>query len=70
MKELTREELPEDGTHFVVTWTFKGRQWASAGIVDGSHILLYCDEVDCFSRPIWQGCTNIRYWQFPEGETT
>ena len=69
MKELTREELPDDGTHFVVTWSFKGRRWGRTGALKQDHVFLFCDEDDCFTPQIWRDCTNIRYWQFPEGET-
>ena len=70
MKELTREELPTDGTHFVVTWTFGERQWAGrATVIRG---IVHLDPyVAREPIPMYEeSCTNIRFWQFPEGETT
>ena len=69
MKELTREELPDDGTHFVVTWVFEAKQFAETGLVYLGNVFLFCHKGNCFMPKIWLGCTNIRYWQFPQGET-
>ena len=69
MKELTREELPDDGTHFVVTWVHNAKSWAETGTLERDWVYLFCSEEDCFVPGNWLGCTNIRYWQFPEGET-
>ena len=69
MKELTREELPTDGTHFVVTWCYKDKQWAEVGTVERGWVYLFCDKDDCFQPGNFLGGTNVRYWQFPEGET-
>ena len=67
MKELTRKELPEDGTHFVVTWVHNERDWADVCCLfeDAINGLNYQLDFDTGS----EDCTNIRYWQFPEGET-
>ena len=65
MKELTREELPTDGTHFVVTWVFDERRWSSTGtVINGIvHLDVYIARK---ARPMHEeSCTNIRYWQFP-----
>ena len=70
MKELTRGELPDDGTHFVVTWIYKGKQWANEGRQIEGVMELFCDSEDSFIPQTLRDCTNIRYWQFPEGETT
>ena len=69
MKELTREELPTDGTRFVVTWICSGLNWSMVGRIMSSAIQVYLDEYDSFVQMQESGCTNIRFWQFPEGET-
>ena len=69
MKELTREELPTDGTHFVVTFVFAESKCGGTGtVIDGIvHLVVY---VAREPMPMHEeACTNIRYWQFPEGET-
>ena len=69
MKELTREEMPDDGTRFVVTWGAGGLAWAeTAAVLDGM-VKVYCKNGDGFVPHRLAGCTNIRYWQFPEGDT-
>ena len=69
MKELTREELPDDGTHFVVTWTFNGVHACRSGIVRDGSIRIRSGIGRGFIPGSWVGCTNIRYWQFPEGKS-
>ena len=71
MKELTREELPTDGTHFVVTWTSErwGNDCEKGEIVYGD-LCIFSESDGEFYKFDPKGCTNIRYWQFPEGETT
>ena len=69
MKELTREELPDDGTHFVVTWTFLGKHHCRTGSKACDEVLIYSDQMEMFFKPSFLDRTNIRFWQFPEGET-
>ena len=69
MKEITREELPTDGTHFVVTWVYDNGCWSETCRLKGG-------KVQSRYKQRWEDigfgseCTNIRFWQFPEGETT
>ena len=70
MKELTREELPDDGTHFVVTWVYKGEPFVEMGRQTEGGMELFCAEDDSFNPQSLLDCANVRYWQFPEGETT
>ena len=65
MKELTREELPDDGTHFVVTWCYSDKRWSETGRLREGEVQLYSTEWD---GGLEEDCTNVRYWQFPEGE--
>ena len=69
MKELTREDLPDDGTHFVVTWSSGGLAWSETAAVLGGMVKVYCKNGDGFVPHRLAGFTNIRCWQFPEGDT-
>ena len=69
MKELTREELPDDGTHFVVTFVLGTTEFGGTGtVIDGIVNLVVYIAREPFPMHE-EACTNIRYWQFPEGET-
>ena len=62
MKELTREELPTDGTHFVVTFVFMElRGCERARIVKGI-VTIGWNVVICKDARF----SNVRYWEFPE----
>ena len=70
MKELTREELPDDGTKFVVTWTYNERdQWAEVGRQIKGQTELFCNIKDKFEQYDLGVLPRVRYWQFPERET-
>ena len=65
MKELTREELPTDSTHFVVTCEWFGEKRAMTGKFHNGDVFVHDRGFVLFASP--KAYTNIRYWQFPEG---
>ena len=69
MKELTREELPTDGTHFVVTWMFEGANYSDTCKFDGEYIWSLDTLTGKYVEVVAFGSPDVRYWQFPEGET-
>ena len=69
MKELTREELPTDSTNFVVTCEFNGENWAETCTFCRGEIRCSDDCPERFS-PVAFPDGELRFWQFPEGETT
>ena len=69
MKELTREELPTDGTHFVVTWVNAGEDWCEVGKIIEGDPKTFSEAEGGFGGFAPESLKNVRYWQFPEGET-
>lgn len=69
MKELTKEELPEDGMHFVVTWVFEGVNYSDTCKFDGEDIWSLDMVKGKYVPVVSFGSPNIRYWQFPGVET-
>ena len=69
MKELTREELPTDGTHFVVTWVFEDVNYSDTCKFDGEDTCSLDTRTGAYLPVVSFGSPDIRFWQFPEGET-